>query len=259
AREELDSLKQAFEDAAQGENGEEIRRRSCWILNMAPKRKNPKKGTPKKETPKQTPKKESPQLETPEKDIPKIQIPKIETLKKETPQKATSKELIPKEVPESIKSVSNLPLKEGPLNDMFPRVQVPQGRIETPTKEPSKKTSINEIPKKGIFKTGCYSCAKKETAKKVFPRNVSPEDEPPKNMFLDIGYPKKPSPNTKSPVEEFPKKASPKKDTPKSEPPKKEIRTTLDDAFILLEESIAKQQVHLVLHPKREQAASKKE
>ncbi|KAI4269074.1 MAG: hypothetical protein L6R38_007613 [Xanthoria sp. 2 TBL-2021] len=215
---------------------------------MAPKKKIPKKGTPKKETPKQTPK-ETFQIGIFENDIPKIQTPKIETHKKETPQKATFQEHIPREVPESIKSVSNAPLKQGPLNDMFPGVQVPQGRKETPTKEPSKKTSNDEIPKKGIFRPGCYSCAKKETAKKVFPRNVSPEDEPPKNMFPDIGYPKKLSPNIKSP----------KKHTPKSEPPKKETRTTLDDAFTALEESIAKQQVHLFFNPKREQARCTKE
>lgn len=204
------------------------------VLKMSPKKKNakkgtpkkgaPKKGIPKKETSKQTPKKETPE-ETPN------QTPKIETTNNDTLQKATPTENTPKGIPDSIKSVCKTLLNPGSYKEMYRSAVVPREETptkKTPTKETPKNTSKNELPKKGTFRTGCYSCAEKETSTPAS-RIVSREDEPPR-------------------------KEPPKNKPPKVEPRKQEAMTSYERAFAMLDESIANQQVHLFLQPKREQA-----
>ncbi|KAI4228659.1 MAG: hypothetical protein LQ349_006524, partial [Xanthoria aureola] len=214
---------------------------------MSPKKKNVKKGTPKKgapkkgiskkEEPKQTPKKETPEqtprptpkeetpkIENPKKDIPKVQTPIIETTNNDTLQKATPTKNIHKGIPDGIKSVCKTLLNPGSYKEMYRNAVVPREETptkKTPTKETPKNTSKNELPKKGTFRTGCYSCAEKETSKPAS-RNGSREDEPPRK-----------EPPTNEP---------PKNRPPKVEPRKQETMTSYERAFAMLDESIANQQ-----------------
>ncbi|KAL8998232.1 MAG: hypothetical protein Q9169_002636 [Polycauliona sp. 2 TL-2023] len=217
ARDELDSLKNDFEEVVKGAEGEEIRRRFRHCLELGPEK--PFQGSPSTalegffEHPEEirpSPDSNWGSARTPEWNtaVGAIMAPK----KKKAPKKGTPNKATPKQTPKQTP-------KEATTQDKIPETDTPQisaPKVESPLQEEAPKTTTSKIP---IPKTA--------SSKIPF---ISKANQQPTTSKIPILRPETPdseatqqSTNTNSPTKQATPKPNPGVRSPKADTPKEEL------------------------------------